>query len=89
MTSASQLHAYTIGELAKLKVRGARIRLLEGMANTYRELRNHAVHEPEGAFDTLLFDRSVVGPLMTGAIIYFERLYEVLEVVDRGPESAS
>jgi hypothetical protein len=89
MASASRLHAYTIAELAKLKVRGTHVRLLEGMANTYRELRNHAVHEPEGAFDTLLFDRTVVGPLMTGAIIYFERLYDVLDVVERGPASAS
>lgn len=87
--SAQRLHAYVIEQLPKLKVPRASVRLLEGMANTYRELRNHAVHEPEGAFDAVLFDRSVVGPLMTGATAYFGRLYEILAAIERPPETSN
>lgn len=55
----------------------AALRSLAQTAETYRSLRNHAVHEGEETFDDALFTRAAVGTLLTGSVDYFRRLYEL------------
>lgn len=83
LSSAAQIQRQVVEVLRPLKLRNVNLAQLEGMAITYRELRNHAVHEPEGAFDRGLFAPSVIGTLMFGSIEYFTELYRILDVIDK------
>lgn len=49
--------------------------VLETTTTAYRDLRNHAAHEPESRFDEKLFSRSNVSNLLAGATFYFRQLY--------------
>jgi hypothetical protein len=81
LSSTAHIQHQVVEVLRPLKLRRVNLAQLEGMAITYRELRNHAVHEPEGAFDQGLFAPSVIGTLMFGSIEYFTELYRILEVI--------
>ncbi len=78
----AQVQARAIDALARLKlVSSASLAALDATSRTYRELRNHAVHEPEGSFEEALFARAAVGTLLVGAVSYFQRLFELFEKV--------
>lgn len=79
LTPAGHLQTRTVDVLKMLKVSASDIAALDAISRAYRDLRNHAVHEPEASFDETLFARSVVGTLLTGAVKYFQRLYNVLD----------
>jgi hypothetical protein len=46
-----------------------------------RDLRDHAVHQPEGRFEDELFTRAAIGVELQSAVGYFRRLYATVEVV--------
>jgi hypothetical protein len=74
----AELQRQTIEALARRNTAAkAVLASIDTTANAYRELRNHAVHEPETRFDETLFARSIVANLMVGAIFYFRQLYKI------------
>lgn len=84
LSAAAQVQARAVDVLTPLKlISTSALSALDATARTYRELRNHAVHEPEGSFDEALFARAPVGTLLVGAVSYFARIYELLDKVQR------
>lgn len=61
-----------------------RLRRLAADAAHLRDLRDHAVHQPEGRFEDELFTRAAVGVELQAAVGYFQRLYGAIETVRRG-----
>ncbi len=85
LSSAAQVQARTLDLTVSLKLgSAASLAGLDSTARTYRELRNHAVHEPQGSFDEALFARAAVGTMLVGAVSYFQRLYGILEKLSTG-----
>lgn len=77
-TSAAKIQALALQAIAQRKLVDAGVLAsLNGSAQAYRDLRNHAVHEPEKTFDEQLFARPAIGTLLGGAVFYFSRLYDV------------
>jgi hypothetical protein len=54
------------------------VRRLESEEAFYRDLRNHAAHEPEATFDEARFARAAVGIQLQAAVDYFNRLYAAI-----------
>jgi len=55
-----------------------------------RDLRDHAVHQPEGRFEDELFTRAAIGIELQGGVGYFRRLYSVVETIrDLGARNSS
>jgi hypothetical protein len=61
-----------------------RLRRLAADAAHLRDLRDHAVHQPEGRFEDELFTRAAVGVTLQAAVDYFRRLYDLVSIVRRG-----
>lgn len=78
MTSSARIQKLAQDALARRKLTdGGTLASIEAAARSFRDLRNHAAHEPEHAFDEQLFARSIVTTLLSGATFYFRRLFEM------------
>jgi len=76
---AVDLQQKVLQMVRSMGIDGVDLDAIELTAQTYRELRNYAVHRPDEQFDEMRVARPKVGVLLEASVDYFGRLYELNE----------
>lgn len=77
--SAADIQEKVMQTVRSMGINGVDLDAIELTAQTYRELRNYAVHRPDEHFDEMRVARPKVGVLLEASVDYFGRLYELRE----------
>jgi hypothetical protein len=74
---AADIQEKVMQRVGVLDIKGVDFHAIELTAQTYRELRNYAVHKADEAFDEIRVARPRVGVLLEASVDYFIRLYDL------------
>lgn len=76
---AAETRQKVLQTVRSMGINGIDLDAIEFTANTYRELRNYAVHRADEDFDEMCVARPKVGVLLEASVDYFSRLYKLRE----------